>query len=208
MSHADFDSDGGGDGGRADRDGHHLAGSKVHNVLTLPLLAAGLVYGGVTGGWSGLAAGLSSAGLAFLCLLIPYVLGGMVRDTFNWRRAVPGWRLYAVDRFGHRTVGQCGVLAGRVADAWPAAGRLDHVPGGLFRLSDVDEAGGKRAPDGSDAGRPSPPGPVQCDGRRRRVDGRGLAECSRDLVLGSVSFIRIPRTCARGDFAAFLPGAV
>ena len=33
--------------------------------------------GMMTGGWSGLAAGLTSAGLGFLCLLIPYVLGGM-----------------------------------------------------------------------------------------------------------------------------------
>ncbi len=64
---------------------------KVHNVLTLPLLAAGLVYGGVTGGWSGLAASLTSAGLGFLCLLIPYVLGGMGAGDVKLAAALGAW---------------------------------------------------------------------------------------------------------------------
>ena len=50
---------------------------KVHNVLTLPFLASGLAYHGLTHGWPGLAASLAGALFGFGVLFVFYLMGGM-----------------------------------------------------------------------------------------------------------------------------------
>lgn len=64
---------------------------KVYNVLTLPLIASGLLYHGVTGGWAGL--GLSFSGLlvGFGLLLIPFLMGGIGAGDVKLLAGVGAW---------------------------------------------------------------------------------------------------------------------
>jgi prepilin peptidase CpaA len=64
---------------------------KVHNLLTLPLLAGGLIYHGVMEG----AAGLANSGLGMLfgfgVLIVLYMLGGMGGGDVKLFAAVGAW---------------------------------------------------------------------------------------------------------------------
>ncbi|MDW7711812.1 MAG: A24 family peptidase [Deferrisomatales bacterium] len=51
--------------------------SRIPNVLTLGLLALGLVYNAVLGGWGGLGEGVLGALIGLSVLLVPYLMGGM-----------------------------------------------------------------------------------------------------------------------------------
>jgi prepilin peptidase CpaA len=64
---------------------------KVYNLLTLPLLVAGLVYHGVTAGPAGLA--LSAAGMVLgaSLLLLFYVMGGMGAGDVKLMAALGAW---------------------------------------------------------------------------------------------------------------------
>lgn len=64
---------------------------KVYNALTLPLIASGLLYHGVSGGWSGL--GNSALGLlvGFGALLIPHVMGGMGAGDVKLMAGIGAW---------------------------------------------------------------------------------------------------------------------
>jgi prepilin peptidase CpaA len=64
---------------------------KVHNILTLPLLAGGLIYHGVMEG----SGGLANSGLGMLfgfgALIVLYVLGGMGGGDVKLFTAVGAW---------------------------------------------------------------------------------------------------------------------
>ena len=50
---------------------------RVYNVITVPLIVAGLVYHTVTGGFDGFIFSLSGAAVGFCVLIVPYMLGAM-----------------------------------------------------------------------------------------------------------------------------------
>jgi prepilin peptidase CpaA len=64
---------------------------KVYNLLTLPVLLAGMIYHAVLAGWSGLA--LSAAGIAFglAVFSIPYLMGGMGAGDVKFVAALGAW---------------------------------------------------------------------------------------------------------------------
>jgi prepilin peptidase CpaA len=64
---------------------------KVHNVLTLPLLASGLLYHGVMGGTSGLVASLMGFLFGFGVLMVLYILGGMGAGDVKFMAALGAW---------------------------------------------------------------------------------------------------------------------
>jgi prepilin peptidase CpaA len=64
---------------------------KVHNVLTLPLLTAGLAYAAATGGWGGFLASLAGALLGFGVLFGFYLMGGMGGGDVKLLAAIGAW---------------------------------------------------------------------------------------------------------------------
>lgn len=64
---------------------------KIHNVLTLPLIAFGLVYHGVTGGMSGL--GESAIGMlaGFGVFFLIFLIGGMGAGDVKLMAGVGAW---------------------------------------------------------------------------------------------------------------------
>jgi prepilin peptidase CpaA len=68
-----------------------VRGYKVYNILTVPMLIAGLVFHGISGGWAGL--GVSTAGmlLGFGVLIVPYLLGAMGAGDVKLVAAIGAW---------------------------------------------------------------------------------------------------------------------
>jgi prepilin peptidase CpaA len=64
---------------------------KVYNVLTLPLLASGLIYQGIVGGAPGLINGLLGALFGFAALIVFYVMGGVGSGDVKLLAAVGAW---------------------------------------------------------------------------------------------------------------------
>ena len=64
---------------------------RVYNVLTLPLLATGLIYHGATGGASGLLMGLGGCLFGFAALIMFYAMGGMGAGDVKLMAAVGAW---------------------------------------------------------------------------------------------------------------------
>jgi prepilin peptidase CpaA len=64
---------------------------KVHNLLTLPLLLAGLVYHGIVGGGEGLGNSLLGLVFGFGSLFAFYVMGGMGGGDVKLMAAVGAW---------------------------------------------------------------------------------------------------------------------
>lgn len=64
---------------------------KVYNALTVPFLASGLLYHGMTGGWPGLANSLLGMLFGFSCLLLFFVLGGMGAGDVKLMAGVGAW---------------------------------------------------------------------------------------------------------------------
>jgi prepilin peptidase CpaA len=64
---------------------------KIHNLLTLPLLASGLIYHAVVGGWGGCAASLLGALIGFCPLIVLYILGGMGAGDVKLMAGVGAW---------------------------------------------------------------------------------------------------------------------
>jgi prepilin peptidase CpaA len=64
---------------------------KVHNILTLPLLATGLIYHAAVGGSAGFAASLAGALLGFGVLIGFYLLGGMGGGDVKLLSAIGAW---------------------------------------------------------------------------------------------------------------------
>jgi prepilin peptidase CpaA len=102
-------------------DGRQL---RVPNWMTYPLMLAGLVYGGYTGGWEGLGHSVVGLVVGMLCLLPLYSVGGMGAGDVKlmmgmgaWVGAVATWYAFCV------TVVVGAVMA--VIMAW-WRGRFDH----------------------------------------------------------------------------------
>jgi prepilin peptidase CpaA len=64
---------------------------KVYNVLTLPLLASGLIYHGIVGGGSGFGASVLGALFGFGVLIVPYVMGGVGAGDVKFMAGVGSW---------------------------------------------------------------------------------------------------------------------
>ena len=64
---------------------------KVHNLLTLPLLLAGVIYHASVGGWAGLGASLLGAVFGFAVLFLFYVMGGMGGGDVKLMAAIGAW---------------------------------------------------------------------------------------------------------------------
>ena len=64
---------------------------QVYNLLTFPVMLAGLVYHTTTGGWGGLT--LSLAGIAFglAVFALPYLMGGMGAGDVKFVAALGAW---------------------------------------------------------------------------------------------------------------------
>jgi prepilin peptidase CpaA len=99
---------------------------KVHNILTLPLLACGLIYHWMSGGFDGLTGAFSGALWGFALLLVPYMLGGMGAGDVKLVAAIGAWLgsgpLMAVLAVGllATAIYSLGMLfvQGRIGDAW------------------------------------------------------------------------------------------
>lgn len=68
---------------------------KVHNLLTLPLLASGLAYHGllegVADGAGGLTYSLAGAAFGFAILFVPYLMGGMGAGDVKLMAGLGAW---------------------------------------------------------------------------------------------------------------------
>jgi prepilin peptidase CpaA len=64
---------------------------RVHNLLTLPLLASGLIYHGVTDGTPGLINGLLGALFGFSALIVFCMMGGMGAGDVKLLAGVGAW---------------------------------------------------------------------------------------------------------------------
>lgn len=64
---------------------------KVYNLLTIPLLLAGLIYHGIMGGTAELSTSVTGALFGFGILLAPYVMGGMGAGDVKLMSAVGAW---------------------------------------------------------------------------------------------------------------------
>ena len=64
---------------------------QVYNVLTFPLLAAGLAYHMVTGGWGGLALSLAGITFGLVVFVVPYLMGGMGAGDVKFVAALGAW---------------------------------------------------------------------------------------------------------------------
>ena len=64
---------------------------KVHNILTLPLLASGLIYHAFDGGTQGFLLSLAGAACGFFLLVLLYILGGMGAGDVKLMTAIGAW---------------------------------------------------------------------------------------------------------------------
>jgi prepilin peptidase CpaA len=64
---------------------------RVHNALTLPLLAGGLIYHSVTEGTPGFANGMLGALFGFSALLVPWMMGGSGAGDVKLLAGVGAW---------------------------------------------------------------------------------------------------------------------
>lgn len=64
---------------------------KVPNWITFPMVLSGLIYCTVTGGFSGLLAGLTGMSCGLLCLLPLYAVGGMGAGDVKLMAGIGAW---------------------------------------------------------------------------------------------------------------------
>ena len=64
---------------------------KVYNLLTFPVLFAGLIYHTTAGGWGGLALSLAGIVFGFAVFTIPYLMGGMGAGDVKFVAALGAW---------------------------------------------------------------------------------------------------------------------
>jgi prepilin peptidase CpaA len=70
---------------------HDLRTRTIRNRLVLLIAIAGLATQAATGGWQGLATGVSAAALGFLCLLPLYLTKGMAGGDVKLMAATGTW---------------------------------------------------------------------------------------------------------------------
>jgi len=64
---------------------------KIYNLLTLPLIATGLIYNSVVDGTAGIGSSLAGLFVAGGILLLPYLLGGMGAGDVKLMAGVGAW---------------------------------------------------------------------------------------------------------------------
>lgn len=111
-------------------DGRQL---RVPNWLTFPMILAGLVYGGISGGWEGLGHSCVGMLVGLACLLPLYAVGGMGAGDVKlmagmgaWVGATTTWYAFCVS-----------VVVGAVMAVIMAAyrGRLQHHTNNFFIIA-------------------------------------------------------------------------
>ena len=68
-----------------------LRSRRIPNVLTFGAAAAGLVYGGVTGGWSGLGGAALGWLIGAAAFIVPFALGGLGGGDVKLLGALGAW---------------------------------------------------------------------------------------------------------------------
>jgi prepilin peptidase CpaA len=68
-----------------------LRSQRIPNLLTYPLMLAGLAYHGALGGWTGLGFGAVGLGLGFGLLLLPFLLGFIGAGDVKLLAVVGAW---------------------------------------------------------------------------------------------------------------------
>jgi prepilin peptidase CpaA len=64
---------------------------RIYNLLTMPLLAAGLGYSALTGGMDGFLSSLLGMLLGFGALIVPYLIGGMGAGDVKLAAGIGAW---------------------------------------------------------------------------------------------------------------------
>ena len=64
---------------------------RVYNLLTLPLVATGLVYGALSGGGDGFVSSVLGMLLGFGALIVPYLVGGMGAGDVKLAAGIGAW---------------------------------------------------------------------------------------------------------------------
>ena len=64
---------------------------KVYNLLTFPVLFAGMIYHTTSGGWSGMVLSLACVFFGFAVFMIPYLMGGMGAGDVKFVAALGAW---------------------------------------------------------------------------------------------------------------------
>jgi prepilin peptidase CpaA len=68
-----------------------LRSRRIPNILTFGAAAAGLVYGGVTGGWSGLGGAALGWLIGSVAFIVPFALGGLGGGDVKLLGALGAW---------------------------------------------------------------------------------------------------------------------
>jgi prepilin peptidase CpaA len=68
-----------------------LRSRRIPNVLTFGAAAAALVYGGVTGGWSGLGSAVLGWLIGAVAFIVPFALGGLGGGDVKLLAAIGAW---------------------------------------------------------------------------------------------------------------------
>jgi prepilin peptidase CpaA len=64
---------------------------KIYNILTLPLIASGILYYAAGGGWAGLVQSAVGASLAAMILFVPYLCGALGGGDLKLMVGVGAW---------------------------------------------------------------------------------------------------------------------
>src|SRR6185503_3388038 len=68
-----------------------LRSRRIPNVLTFGAAGAGLIYAGVTGGWSGVGAASLGWFIGAMAFIVPFALGGLGGGDVKLLAAIGAW---------------------------------------------------------------------------------------------------------------------
>ena len=74
---------------------------RVPNLITFPMILAGLLYNLVVGGWAGLGFSLAGIGMGLALLLVLYAIGGMGAGDVKLRAGVGAWLGWEVTLYAY-----------------------------------------------------------------------------------------------------------
>ncbi len=143
---------------------------RIPNWLTLPLLAAGLLYMGVVGGWAGLGDALAGAAVASSVFVVGYLFAGGGAGDAKLMMALGawlGWEISTVLLVCVLVTGMAGIMIGmcfRGGVRGALATVFNAIGGGLGRLLHLGRSSGADPASAAVSGGPT----GRKDGFRRR----------------------------------------